>query len=265
MDLTTKEILKIISKKVRDFLVVGAVARDEICERYNIPLGAATEDLDIAVVVEDEAEFNKVKDSLISTGFLETESKIRLKYEDRKIDLVPFGAIAVKDIVILKGDKNRPLNVSGFIESLEAALKIQIESDLEISIPSPEFYIYLKLRCYEDRKLQKDVADFWLMLQHKKLIYPNVEYDSSAEYFELVGDRKDVQFEDFLFYFFGKHLRDVWGEALASHVGLYLLSELKKEPSLFASHLRGLEGKDPINFMLYVAAGLNRDSFPDLQ
>ncbi|MCW3116566.1 MAG: hypothetical protein JWM28_648 [Chitinophagaceae bacterium] len=88
---------KVFAELDIDFYLVGAIARDIQFSLKDENIHArATKDVDIAVMVSDQAQYTAIKNALIASGEFtahETEA-IKLYYRNAiEIDLLPFGDI----------------------------------------------------------------------------------------------------------------------------------------------------------------------------
>jgi len=111
---------KVFAELDIDFYIVGAVARDIQFSLKNENIRArATEDVDIAVMVSDQAQYTAIKNALIASGEFtahETEA-IKLYYQNAiEIDLLPFGDIENEQREIKLTDPMFILNMPGFSE-----------------------------------------------------------------------------------------------------------------------------------------------------
>lgn len=80
-----------------DFYIVGATARDyHLSTDEDAAAIRKTDDVDLAILLNDADQFNLIKAKLIETGkFIpHDEEHIKLFYEARiEVDLLPFGKI----------------------------------------------------------------------------------------------------------------------------------------------------------------------------
>jgi predicted nucleotidyltransferase len=148
-----------------DFYIVGAIARDIHLSRGPLkdPL-RKTKDVDIAIMIADEAMFYEVKDALINTGEFKAHpaEAIKLFYQDRiELDLLPFGGIENNQReTIIKEPKIFVMDMPGFMEILPSAEIIKIAGNIELKICSLEGLVLLKLFAYDDNPVRtKDITD----------------------------------------------------------------------------------------------------------
>lgn len=137
-----------------DYYLVGAVARD-------IQLGPdaestrKTEDIDIAVLTNDEDRFYELKEALIATGKFESHPNeaINLYYKKAiEVGLLPFGEIeSAKREIRLSKPKLFVLNMPGFMEAFSSVERIATTDGFMLNVCSIEGLIMLKLISNDDR------------------------------------------------------------------------------------------------------------------
>jgi predicted nucleotidyltransferase len=147
-----------------DYYVVGAVARDI---HLSADLGAAairkTNDVDLAIMVNDEGQFNQLKTALIETGNFtaHTTETIKLFYQESiEVDLLPFGKIEEPNRNVKLTDPTSVLNMPGFLEIYPFVDDIQVTDEMNIKVCTMEGIILLKLISNNDRPQRtKDITD----------------------------------------------------------------------------------------------------------
>ena len=169
--------LSAIAARLRiPFFLAGAVARDIVLVNlWGQPPGRATADIDFAFAVNDWAEFEQLREALLSTKHFERvpRKEQRLQYVDSErgfqlpVDFIPFRGVASKTQTISwppEGDFI--LNVAGFEEALAAALRVELEPGLVILVASLPGLAILKTVAWRDRHLEnrKDAADLYKIL-----------------------------------------------------------------------------------------------------
>ena len=152
-----------------DYYLVGAVARD-------IQLGTdagstrKTNDIDIAILINEEEQFYALKDALIETGNFEAHptEAIKIFYKGAiEVDLLPFGEIELPNREI-RLSKPTPfvINMPGFKEVFPYVSKIQVSEDFTLNVCSLEGIILLKLISNDDKPgRSKDIADIEHIIQ----------------------------------------------------------------------------------------------------
>jgi predicted nucleotidyltransferase len=147
-----------------DYYVVGAVARDI---HLSADLGTAavrkTKDVDLAILVNDEGQFNQLKAALIATGNFTAHANetIKLFYHNAiEVDLLPFGEIEEPNRNVKLTDPSFVLNMPGFLEIYPFVDDIQVTDNMTIKVCTMEGIILLKLISNNDRPQRtKDISD----------------------------------------------------------------------------------------------------------
>jgi predicted nucleotidyltransferase len=158
------------------FLLAGAAARDIVLVNlWGLPPARATVDIDFAFDVNDWAEFERLREELLATKHFErvARKEQRLQYTDPEhgfqlpVDFIPFRGVASEaQTIAWPPEGDFVMNVAGFEEALAAALQIELEPGLVISVASLPGLAILKLVAWADRHLQnnKDAADLYRIL-----------------------------------------------------------------------------------------------------
>jgi predicted nucleotidyltransferase len=138
-----------------DYYVVGAVARDI---HLSTDLDAAairkTNDVDLAILINNEGHFNQLKVALIATGNFTPHATetIKLFYHNAiEVDLLPFGEIEDPNRNVKLTDPSFVLNMPGFMEIYPFVADIQVTDDMSIKVCTMEGIILLKLISNNDR------------------------------------------------------------------------------------------------------------------
>jgi len=156
---------KVFEKFNIDFYLVGAVARDvQFSERPELASLRKTNDVDIAIMINDEEHFYEIKNALLATGHFtahKTEA-IKLFYKHSiEVDLLPFGEIE-NEAREIKLHKPRlfVMDMPGFYEALPYKKIIEVEEDFKLHVCSLEGLVLLKLFAYSDKPDRtKDISD----------------------------------------------------------------------------------------------------------
>lgn len=181
-----------------DYYLVGAIARD-------IQLGPdaestrKTQDVDIAVLINDEDRFYELKEALIATGKFDghPHEAIKLYYKKAiEVDLLPFGEIeSAKREIRLSKPKLLVLNMPGFLEAFPSVERIAITDGFTLNVCSIEGLIMLKLISNDDRPDRtKDIDD----IEHFIGVYFELNDDEIyTDYFDVM-DLYDTTNRDYL-------------------------------------------------------------------
>lgn len=94
-----------------DFYLIGAIARDVwLTALHNIEPNRITRDLDLAVLLTDQEQYQQLRDRLIGTGrfVARRDNAYTLLFEDgRPVDLLPFGALSMEQSISVTGQELR--------------------------------------------------------------------------------------------------------------------------------------------------------------
>lgn len=181
-----------------DYYLVGAVARD-------IQLGAdaestrKTQDVDIAVLINDENRYYELKEALIATGKFDSHPNEAIKLYFKKaieVDLLPFGEIesAEREIRLSK-PKLFVLKMPGLREAFPSIERIAIADGFMLNVCSIEGLILLKLIANDDRPNRtKDIDD----IEHLIAVYFGLnDEEVYTDYFDVM-DLYDTGNRDYL-------------------------------------------------------------------
>lgn len=153
----------VLTELAFDYYLVGAVARDiSLSDKFTAK--RKTNDVDVALMLSDEAEFNQVKERLIETGDFTahpTES-IKLFYKEAiELDLLPFGEIENDDRETrLTQPRVFVMDVPGFKEIFPQTEEYILPDNQTIRVCPIEGLILLKLIANDDRPGRtKDITD----------------------------------------------------------------------------------------------------------
>ena len=188
-----------------DFFVVGALVRILILEQhYNIPIGVATLDIDIAITMVDWKHYKKFRESLIFAGSFTPAPKIyhRLKFKDDfPVDLIPFGAVETSaGLIQWPPDQSVEMNVTGFQDVLNDTILVHLSDKLDVRFVSLPGMAVLKLIAWRDRHNEfpaKDAIDIATLLKYyldagndERMFEQHADLMESADFdFELAGAR----------------------------------------------------------------------------
>ena len=152
----------------KEFIVVGATARDLLATQLNEEPRRKTEDLDITIAVKDWNEFDVVASALTVAGLRRDGKKQQRFYrgngkEEFCIDVVPYGGVAGKDGKFTwPKDADFEMSVLGFESALKHTFEITVDDEYSFWIPTIPALFILKLISWDDRKsrgIYKDAED----------------------------------------------------------------------------------------------------------
>lgn len=161
-----------------ELFMIGATARIILLEHVlNLSAGRTSNDMDFAFAAKSWEEFEKIKKFLIDqSSFTESSEKIHQllfntpeQQHAFEIDLIPFGAIESQPNTIKwPPDMSIMMNVAGYRDAFNAAIKIELEPNLTISIASLPGIALLKVFAWVDRRHDskaKDAIDLATLLR----------------------------------------------------------------------------------------------------
>ena len=183
LDLTNKQELAFLSNLIADIraqvpkidiLLVGAMARDLLLfHAHGIKAKRGTEDVDFGFAVDGWSDYEKLRESLLSSDSFHTHpSGIHklLYHEHLVVDLIPFGGLENADgIISWPPNGDTVMSVLGFKEALEASIDVLLPSARQVAIVSLPMLAVLKVLAWSERRLiapRKDASDLLLILQN---------------------------------------------------------------------------------------------------
>jgi predicted nucleotidyltransferase len=180
VDPGTRRILLLVDRAAAasgaSYFVAGAVARDlMLVHAFGMTPGRATRDIDFGIAVEDWDQFERLKHSLIESGEFEAApaNTHRLVWNAAHdgvgipVDLIPFDGVASKDKTIAWPPRGDGLmNVAGFEEALESAVRMRIANGLVARVASIPGLAVMKVVSWQDRRHEnnKDATDLHRLL-----------------------------------------------------------------------------------------------------
>jgi predicted nucleotidyltransferase len=153
-----------------DFYLVGAIARDiHLSAHDELTSKRRTQDIDLAITISDQGQYNRIKASLIATGLFEGHDRepVKLIYKNGiEVDLLPFGEIEQPNRNVTLTDPTFVLNMPGFAEVYPFVKDHDIGNGQLIKVCTIEGIILLKLIANDDRpERTKDIADIEHLIQ----------------------------------------------------------------------------------------------------
>ncbi|QEC41635.1 hypothetical protein [Pseudobacter ginsenosidimutans] len=156
---------KIVQKLEIDFYIVGAIARDiRLSANQGMMPKRQTKDVDIALFISSESQFNQLKEELLATGEFTAHPTEAIKLffkQSIEVDLLPFGEIENKAREA-KLEKPRlfVMDVPGFWEILPYAEAFDINGVEGLKVCTLEGLVLLKLIANDDTPSRiKDITD----------------------------------------------------------------------------------------------------------
>ncbi|MET3115348.1 putative nucleotidyltransferase [Pedobacter sp. CG_S7] len=172
-----------------NFYLIGAVAKDMwMSGVHDVMLSRITNDLDLAVFVENENQYENLKTELINTGRFSAlkSSRYTFLFDSRtQIDILPFGGLNI-DGLNLSHSIALTAIPNGFAEVFKkgtAQLEIQGHVFAVSTLPG---IVLLKLISYDDRpeNRYKDLKDIANIVEHYDYMMGEVLFEE--EYLDLL-------------------------------------------------------------------------------
>jgi predicted nucleotidyltransferase len=155
--------------------VVGAAARDIALRLMGVTdTPRRTMDLDVAVLLQDWRQYERLKGILLQNHFEKAREKQRFYYLGKdgrirfEVDIVPFGAIAEDDKVAWPPEGSPVMSVRCTKDVMRVADKVTVAGEFAFRLASLSGQFLIKLDTWADRRMKtkKDAADMALLLQN---------------------------------------------------------------------------------------------------
>jgi predicted nucleotidyltransferase len=170
-----------------DFYIIGAVARDIWFSKESIQT-RYTKDLDLAVLIAHEAQFDKLKQMLINDFKYSPvrDNSFALISKEGQVDILPFGKIEVQDGVQIKGKGLSKINVNGFQEVYNFSAKETKVLDGHVyKVATLPGIVLLKLVAFDDRPEVRfnDPIDIGSIIKNYFALQQDAIYDHHSDLF----------------------------------------------------------------------------------
>ena len=179
-----------------DFYLIGALARDTWFAQKGIR-ALGTKDIDFAVLVSDESQYQKLRHFLIKEeDFTESSSNeyVLFNRQGHQIDLLPFGAVEIEGKKIVDKQGLFHTNISGFKEVYEEGTEeVNFEGEYNFKVSTLAGIVILKLIAYDDRPeiRSNDIGDIAAIISHYFDLESDLIYDKHADLF--AGEEQSLE------------------------------------------------------------------------
>ncbi len=172
---TLQALYGVFNKLNIDIIAIGAVARDVYLKILNVNRSdRVTTDLDIAIALKDWHQFDVVKEELIKNYFHKDPAKQRFWYKgpngdnDYEVDVVPFGNIAVKEMIAWPPEGNPEMSVRCFEDVFAVADNIVVDNKFSMKMAPIAGQFLIKLDAWIDRhgRTDKDALDMYYIMDN---------------------------------------------------------------------------------------------------
>ncbi|HAC14918.1 MAG TPA: hypothetical protein DCE78_03090 [Bacteroidetes bacterium] len=159
---------EIMQELAHPYYLIGVSAISLAMLKKEIKPTRGTKDIDFAVMVSSNHEYEKISVALETKGFKNVDNPWRF-YSAKfnvAIDVLPFGEIE-KDHIVNFNKRYTDLHVLGFREVMEEAEQIEIDEKI-VNIPPLPGMVILKLIAWSDRPEHRgdDLPDILKIIQH---------------------------------------------------------------------------------------------------
>lgn len=179
-----------------DFYLIGAVARDTWFAQKGIR-ALGTKDIDFAVLVSDETQYQKLRNFLIKEeDFTESSSNeyVLFNRHGHQIDLLPFGAVEIEGKKIIDKQGLLHTNISGFKEVYEEGTEeVNFEGEYNFKVSTLAGIVILKLISYDDRPeiRSNDMGDIAAIIRYYFDLESDLIYENHADLF--AGEEQSLE------------------------------------------------------------------------
>ncbi|HSZ26469.1 MAG TPA: hypothetical protein VK766_12140 [Cytophagaceae bacterium] len=180
-----------------DFYLIGALARDIWFLGNSQSRVRGTKDVDFAVFIARESQFEELKEYLIThKGFRvhSTNSFVFFSPKNIQIDILPFGQLEVEDGVTVSGKGLTSIKVNGFKEVYESGTNdVTLFEEKIYKIATLPSIVLLKLISYDDRPEVriKDPEDILSILKYYFDLNDEFVFDNHPDTLELIDNGQE--------------------------------------------------------------------------
>lgn len=250
-----------------EFFLVGAVARDISMALHGLEVPRVTRDLDLAVLIPEEDDYQHLKEILLAQGdFAEVRTMpFTLKYAgETDVDLLPFGGMEVNSHVSLnRGEAVVRLAVNGFAEVYKhGTYKVTLDDQYTFRVCDLPGMVLLKLIAYDDRPEHrvKDLTDIAFIIKNYEEIIGDELFDT---HFDLLEG--EISLELISARILGRHIRPMLDASpeLRERVIDILNRAIADGPEgavvryIYTAQYRGFPLEHTFNLLLQLRAGLD--------
>ena len=183
-----------------DYYLVGAIARDiRLSAQEGFAAKRKTNDVDIAILLDNEKQFYAIKEALVATNLFEESSykAIKLMYKGAiEVDLLPFGDIENEERqLLLSRHTLLVMDMNGFKEVYPFTETLTVAEGLSLNVCSLEGLVVLKLIANHDNPDRtKDITD----IEHFIEVYFDLNTDEIYNDYMEVMELYDTDQNNFL-------------------------------------------------------------------
>ncbi len=170
-----RDVLPVVEECCRDlaidFYIIGALAREIWFSGRGLHTGG-TRDVDLAIFVNNEHQFDQLKTLLVKDqGFYKAKENAFVLFAPNglQIDILPFGSLEIEDGVAVASQGLTKAKINGFKEVyLKSVREVRVLDEKTFKIATLPGIFLLKLIAFDDRPEQraKDAGDCMAIIEH---------------------------------------------------------------------------------------------------
>ncbi|MGM9978020.1 MAG: nucleotidyl transferase AbiEii/AbiGii toxin family protein [Clostridium sp.] len=216
-----------------DFYLIGALARQVWYEKGNMSF-RTTKDVDYAVLVCNEDEYQRIRAYLIDTEKFTPyrgNAFVLIAPDGTQVDILPFGEIEDDGSVTVNGQGMTSIRVDGLIDVYNNGIEdVEFETGHSFKVATLPAIALLKFIAYDDRPehRQKDATDISNLVVHFFTLNDEMIYQHHNDLFD---ETKNIVFESIGPIVLGREMRKIASsnEGLVKRLNNILEKHIQKE------------------------------------
>jgi len=216
-----------------NFYLIGALARQVWYEKGNMSF-RTTKDVDYAVLVSNEDEYQRIRAYLIDTEKFTPyrgNAFVLIAPDGTQVDILPFGEIEDDGSVTVNGQGMTSIRVDGLIDVYNNGIEdVEFETGHSFKVATLPAIALLKFIAYDDRPehRQKDATDISNLVVHFFTLNDEMIYQHHNDLFD---EKKNIVFESIGPIVLGREMRKIASsnEGLVIRLNNILEKHIQKE------------------------------------
>jgi len=223
-----------------DYYLVGALARDiRLSTQEGFAAKRKTNDVDIAILLDNERQFYAIKEALVATNLFEESSykAIKLIYKAAiEVDLLPFGEIENEGRQLLLSKHTLlVMDMNGFKEVYPFTQTITVAEGLSLNVCSLEGLVILKLIANNDNPDRtKDITDIEHFIDVYFELNTDEIYTDYMEVMDLYNTDQNIFLALVSARIIGRKMKEMLASTEATHQHLKLILASRPVPTWLA-------------------------------
>lgn len=198
-----------------DYYIIGALARDIWYSRGR-KFTRQTKDVDFAVLVGSQEDYEKIKDYLKDHKHYRSSKRnsfVMLTPEGAQVDILPFGEIEIDDSVEIEGEGLTSIKVNGFKEVYEEGTEnIELATGHHFETATLPAIVLLKLIAFDDRpeERENDPGDIAGIIDQFFDLKADLIYENHVDLFAKDDDNQTL--EEISAIVIGREVKNICGD-----------------------------------------------------